>query len=320
VQNSANLQQPRAILALLHDGAKPLGETPDCAEHVAFERDRIGEALLGHISGDRQVRRDRLIFPPERLVEAADQKFAEAGGEGRARQVDEIADALESEFDERLDGFGRKAQGRDREREKRFAHGFRRHHSSLLWDGRRRVGHIRPPTPTLPHKGGESHGAMARDRDRTADRIGNGSAGVKALCGKARQEVAGERRLAAEQVGAARDVEHEAVRRRTTPSSLRFFSPLPRGEGSGVGLDEARHSRRVEADERRVAVAPDGLDEPEVRRAVARRDGERRIQGARIGKRHAGAKAERLRRIVHRHDAQRALDERGDDKRRTIRH
>jgi hypothetical protein len=76
-----------------------------------------------------------------------------------------------------------------------------------------------------------------------------------------------------------------------------------------------------EADERRVAVAPvgDGLDEPEVRRAVARRDGERRIHGPRISKRHAEMKAECLRRIVHRHEAQCALDKRGDDKRRTIR-
>jgi hypothetical protein len=88
-----------------------------------------------------------------------------------------------------------------------------------------------------------------------------------------------------------------------------------------VGVDEVRHSRRVDTDERCVAVAPvgDGLDEPEICRAFARRDGERRIHGARIGKRHAGAKAEGGRRIVHRHDAQCALDERGDDKRRIIR-
>ena len=176
----------------------------DCAEHVAFERDRIGESLLGHIGRHRQARRDRLVFPPERLVEAADQKFAEPGGERGARQVDEIGDALEAEFGERLDGLGRKAQGRRPAAAEALRASRSRRHQ------RRR--------------------AIARDRDGAADRVGDGGAGMQALGGKAREEVAGEGRLAAEQMGAARDVEHEAVRRR----SIFFSLPLVGREKKGA--------------------------------------------------------------------------------------
>ena len=41
------LQQPRAFAALLEQCAELCGEPLDGAEHVALERDRLGEALLG---------------------------------------------------------------------------------------------------------------------------------------------------------------------------------------------------------------------------------------------------------------------------------
>ena len=89
-----------------------------------------------------------------------------------------------------------------------------------------------------------------------------------------------------EQVGAAGDVEHKAV-------------------------------GRIEADQRRVAVAPvgDGVDETPVRFLVALGDRKRRIHGARIGERHAEPQAEALGRIVHGHDPLRALDRLDDDER-----
>ena len=41
------LQQPRAFAAPLQQCAELCGELLDGAEHVALERDRLGEALLG---------------------------------------------------------------------------------------------------------------------------------------------------------------------------------------------------------------------------------------------------------------------------------
>ena len=92
--------------------------------------------------------------------------------------------------------------------------------------------------------------------------------------------------LAAEQMGAAGDVEHEAV-------------------------------GRIEADQRRVAVAPvgDGIEQAAVRRRLAGGDGKAGKHRARIGERHAGPQAEALRRIVHGDDPLRALDRLGDDER-----
>ena len=235
------------------------GEPGDGAEHVAFEPDRIGEALLGHIGRQRQARRDRLVLPAERLVDAADEDFAEPGGERRARQVDEIADTPEADFGERLDRLRREAQRRRRQRRERRPHLLRRHQRGV---------------------------AIARDAPGAAGGVGDRRAGVQALCGEAGEQVAAHGGLPAEQMGAAGDVEHEAV-------------------------------GRIEADQRRVAIAPvgDGVEQPAVRRLVARGDGEGGMHRARIGERHAEPQAEALRRIVHGHDPLGALDRLDDDER-----
>ena len=77
--------------------------------------------------------------------------------------------------------------------------------------------------------------AIARDAPGAARRIGDRGARGKALLAQPRQEIAGERRFAAEQMRAAGDVEKQAV-------------------------------RRIEADQRRVAVAPvgDGFEQTAV--------------------------------------------------------
>ena len=254
-----DLQEPGAVLPPLHGGAEPPGEPGDGGEHVVFEADRIGEALLGHVGRQRQARRDRLVLPAERLVEAADEDFAEPRRERRARQVDEIAHALEPDFGERLDRLREKPQRRRRQRRERRPHLLRRHQRGI---------------------------AIARDAPGAAGGVGDRRAGVQAFCGEAGEQVAAHGGLAAEQVGAAGDVEHEAV-------------------------------GRIEADQRRVAVAPvgDGIEQPAVCRRVARGDGKRGIHRARIGERHAQPQAEALRRIVHGHDPLGALDRLGDDQR-----
>ena len=88
-----------------------------------------------------------------------------------------------------------------------------------------------------------------------------------------------ERRLAAEQMRAAGDVEHKPV-------------------------------RRIEPDQRRVAVAPvgDAREQPGVGGEVGGHDGEAGNPGLRLGDSEAGDEPEALRRPVDRDQAQRALD------------
>ena len=99
-------------------------------------------------------------------------------------------------------------------------------------------------------------------------------------------QIVRQRRLAAEQMRAARNV-----------------------EGQPVG--------RIEPDQRRVAVAPlrDRFEQREVGTLVRVRHVKLRIHRARVGERHAHAQAERRRGVVHGGEPQRALDGCGDDQR-----
>ena len=96
-------------------------------------------------------------------------------------------------------------------------------------------------------------------------------------CAEPRDQIAGERRFAAEQMRAAGDVEHKTV-------------------------------RRIEPDQRRVAVAPigDGFEQTPVGLRIGVRDRQARIHGARVGEPHAGLKAEPRRAVVQGGDALRA--------------
>ncbi len=107
---------------------------------------------------------------------------------------------------------------------------------------------------------------------------------------QAAHEVAGERHLAAEQMGAAGDVEQEAI-------------------------------LAGEPDQRRVAIAHvgDRLEQARVRVPVGIDAGELRIHRPGIGERHAGGQAETLGGVVERREAQRALDRFDDDERRISR-
>ena len=144
----------------------------------------------------------------QRLIEAQQQRLAEARGERRARARGEIGDAGEAGGFQVRDDVGIEAQRRDRQRQ----HG--------------RFGFAARDDAGL---------AIARDAPGAADRVGNRDAGVKPLMREPRDQIAGQRRFAAEQMRAAGDVEQQAV-------------------------------RRIEADQRRVAVAPvgDGFEQPPV--------------------------------------------------------
>ena len=78
-----DLEPAGAFATPLQHAGKLLPERFDGAEHVGFEQDRIGEAALRHISGERQARRDRLVLASERLVDAADELRPETGSERR---------------------------------------------------------------------------------------------------------------------------------------------------------------------------------------------------------------------------------------------
>ena len=83
-------------------------------------------------------------------------------------------------------------------------------------------------------------------------------------------QIARQRRLAAEQMRAAGDVEQQPV-------------------------------RRIEPDQRRIAVAPvgDRFEQREVGMRVRIRDRDPRMHRARVGERHADLEAERRRGVVH---------------------
>ena len=215
------LKQPRALAAPLQHADKLTRQMLDGAEHVGLARDRIGKALLGHRRRHRQARRDRLVGAAERLIEAEQQRLAEARGERRARTRGEIGDALRPEVF----------------RSATISASMR---SAAIGSGSTAASVS--PRGTMPVF------AIARDAPGAADRVGDRDARAKTLMREPRDQIAGQRRLAAEQMRAAGDVEQQAV-------------------------------RRIEADQRRVAVAPVG----DRLRADAGRPPDRRPPPAAIG-------------------------------------
>ncbi len=95
------LDLARAVAAALERQLQARGELLHHGEHVLFARDRLGKTLLGQIGRHRPQRRERLALAAERAVELAQQIGAEAGGERRARQIQNVADALEADAGQR---------------------------------------------------------------------------------------------------------------------------------------------------------------------------------------------------------------------------
>ena len=114
-----DLQLPRTVAAAFQDAGKFARQMLEGGKHIAFKRDRVGEALLGDITRHRQARRDRLVFKAKRLIETAHKLDAEARGERGARLVQNIGDMLEADLRQRHDGLGREPQRRHRQRRQR---------------------------------------------------------------------------------------------------------------------------------------------------------------------------------------------------------
>src|SRR5215831_18096660 len=100
----------------LEPGREPL----DAREHILLARDRLVKALLRDIARDRQTRGQRFVFAAKGAVELAQELGAEAGGERRARQVEDVADAFQADPRQRGDRLVRQAQRGEGQRGKTF--------------------------------------------------------------------------------------------------------------------------------------------------------------------------------------------------------
>ena len=132
------------------------------------------------------TRVDRFLVDAERTVELRDQRPAEAGGKRAARRTDDLADALEADAIERGDGVMVEAKRGQRQ--------WRQHRPAAA--GRHHDGRI---------------GSETGSGGRRARRVGDGGAGVEALCVKAGDEIGDKRRFASEKMRATGDVEHQAM-------------------------------------------------------------------------------------------------------------
>src|SRR5215469_5610101 len=173
------LETPRPLAARCQRRLEPRREPLDAREHILLARNRLVKALLRDIARDRQARGERFVFAAKRAVELAQEIGAEAGGERGARQVEDVADALQAEAPERGDGLVRQAQRCEGQRRKTLA-------LTVICAGRRRIAETR-------------HG-----RGR-ADGAGDGGACRKAQTCHPREEIAAKVLLAAEEMRAAAD-------------------------------------------------------------------------------------------------------------------
>ena len=149
--------------------------------------DRLGKGELEAPGLDRPARRDRLLHAAERLVETAADETPEAARKGCLRQCIEGADAAQPEALELARRLGRQPQGGNGESRERLALGAGRDDEAIV--------------------GGEAGDRPGGPRTR-CDRRARGEAAAL----EPAHEVGQEGRLAAEEMGAAGDVEERAAR------------------------------------------------------------------------------------------------------------
>ena len=180
----SKLEATGAVPARCQRRLEPRREPLDGCEHVLFARDWFVKVFFGDIGRDRQPRSERLVFACERAIEHAQEISAEAGGERRARQVEDVADAFQADPRQRGDHVTRQPQCRERQGRKKIA-------LLIGWGNCRRT---------------ETRGGGGR-----TDAGGNGGACRKAEPGHPRKEIVAKFLFAAEEMRAAADVEQNAV-------------------------------------------------------------------------------------------------------------
>ena len=122
-----DLQPAGAFAAPLQHAGELVRQLLGGAEHVGFEQDRIGEAAFRHIGRNRQAGRDRLVLPPQGLIDAADEFLAEARRERSARPIDHVGNMLETGLPQGGRDVGRDAQRREPQRQQCIAGAAGRH-------------------------------------------------------------------------------------------------------------------------------------------------------------------------------------------------
>src|SRR5262249_38127069 len=99
----SKLESPCAVAARRQRRLEPCREPLDACEHVLLARDRLVKTFLREIGRDRQARGQRLVFTAERTIHLTQEIGTETGGERRARQIENIADAVPAEARQRGD-------------------------------------------------------------------------------------------------------------------------------------------------------------------------------------------------------------------------
>ena len=252
-EHQAPHAQPRGLQALAEGRAQACKRPRE----ILRRGDGLGEAAAHLGRRRRRAGRQRLGLGAEGLAQAARQQRAEAGRQGRRRQIEQVADAPQPEAAQQLAGLCRQAQGRRRQGRQGGVQAARRHQAA----GDRIVIRTRGR-------------AEAGERPGAAEGLRQGRAGSKAAGRQPGLQVGQQGPLAAEQVGAAGDVEPQAA----CPAEL-----------EAVGRGPGAH-----------ALAPDG--EAGERRGVALRVVWRRLeigrQGVGAGQRQAGRQARQGRGLV----------------------
>ena len=178
-------RQPPGAQARRRQPGAQLGEqAPGHRRERLGMGDRLGEGQLGAMRRRRRARRDRLVDQALRLIEPRGQRLAEARDQRPARQGIEALDPLQPQALQHLDGIGIQPQRGHGQRRQRHPGAARRH------DLRRII-------------------AVAGERPGGPGRIGDRRGHGQTLAAQPGEQVRAQRRLAAEQMGAAGDVQPE---------------------------------------------------------------------------------------------------------------
>ncbi len=247
----ARFQPARALALLLHRSDQCHGKPRQRRRYHAVGRDWLGKTLLDDVIRQRLARTDRAIALPQRLREERGEGGTEPRGDLTARTRGDIADGLQSGAAQAIDDCLMRTERPNRQRADGF--GFLAIGNDAAMD--------------MPRQGARA------DRGR-----GYACADRKALHGQGIAEQFQQRVFAAEQMGAAGDVEKQTM-------------------------------RRIERNQRRETVAPvgDSVECPGVRRFIGVVDLQMRTDGAGIGERHADREVLTRGGIVERIELQRVV-------------
>ena len=247
VRNSATCNSRAPSPRRSSSAPSSCGELLDGAEHVALERDRLGEAPLGHAGRHRQARRDRLVLAARapdrggaRTPRRSARRAARAGGRCTSAMRLRPTCASASTVS------GAMPQRGERQRQQSASPASR-------------------PAARLQPRIADSAPPPRRSRPCRRPRRAPASPARPA----ARTRSRAQRRLAAEQMRAAGDVEHQPVRRIEPDQRRVAVAPVgDRFEQRAVGVRDRHRAPRCADTSRAHRRAPCRACSPSARRRV----------------------------------------------------